>query len=1164
MPVCPGIFRFFLIGWFFLGPGLFMKVRAQSAPEGSEFLVQVSIASIEAEKSRIADSESISEYLKAQIIEIYDTALQRVTDGQSDSNKAELFEAQRNKVPENIRNLDQSIQTVRKNLARRGNDWLQEFYTLSLTELEQQLVAKRAQIESLRNTKVQYELSRQNWEQRSALARIELADAQQKIFELTTQLGTPPGDEQTPLERAGRILVQARLRALQQNTLMLEQEILSAPSQIDVLNKRLILTAVQILQADGVVQALQVATGSARKMNVEQQLNDATRVLENFAIRHEFVRVYAQENVNLVLKLGKIVDIKEDFSASEARIRTLTDEVIKDTQFTNQILSKEKVTRRYGEHLREIRQKQPALGAIRASINSRSGLLEDALFERIVNQEALDTFNTQAFDVEVVYQTYLGKVRENGEDELPKILNETDREALRNLYEYRREILSEIVSAAAFKATKLEELNALETTLLKNILSLCELLDARLLWLPSTESIDLNWPAKIVQGASQTFTPARWTNTWRAFTRGLISNIVFLVPVLVLIVFIRFARNQFASILGEMSRRVGRVQNDSYALTPIAIFDGVARAIPSAVLPFALALLLDGDLTDDGFVGALKRALYGLSILLIVFLTLRAWSRKGGLFDLHFRVDRQLRDRLVRYIPLFLTLQGISLVLVSLTQFSFSFDSAIATLGVLGFLIGAGSASYFAFKLAQNRLDTDEFSSRDTDGSYRRNEQLFLALAMVLPALTAIIALIGYYESARLLLWRLFFTFCALLVAYILHGLLRRTVVIAQRRLALEHARIRRDNAIKARSEKKAAEGRGEVAIPQLDYEQIDLATINRQSSQFVNIFVFIATAAALWALWSSLFPALSVFNDVELWGYDRVGPGGDLLLDANGQVVHTAITLWSVMQAIAISLITWLAARNLPGFLEIFILKRTRITQSSRFAIVTVLGYAIVIIGALIAFDKLGIQWSKLQWVIAALGLGIGFGLQEIIANFISGLIILFERPVRIGDYVTIGENSGTVTRIQIRATTLTDLDNKETLIPNKALVTERVTNWTLSNPVMRLIIDVGVAYGTDTAKARDVILEAVRKNPNVLKNPAPTALFLGFGNSSLDFEIRVFLRGVTQRFVVSHELHMAIDQALREAGIEIPFPQRDLHLKSDATKPKPKPGRKSSLRKS
>ena len=196
---------------------------------------------------------------------------------------------------------------------------------------------------------------------------------------------------------------------------------------------------------------------------------------------------------------------------------------------------------------------------------------------------------------------------------------------------------------------------------------------------------------------------------------------------------------------------------------------------------------------------------------------------------------------------------------------------------------------------------------------------------------------------------------------------------------------------------------------------------------------------------------------------------------------------------------------------------------------------------------------------------MGIGFGLQEIIANFISGLIILFERPVRIGDYVTIGTQSGTVTRIKIRATTLSDLDNREILIPNRELITGRVTNWTLTNQTSRMTVAVGIAYGSDTERARDVILSSVKSVKSILKTPEPQVLFLGFGDSALNFEVRVFLPNFVVRPSVAHELHTQINKALESAGISIPFPQRDIHIiegQSEA-KAKTKPASKAQPKK-
>jgi potassium efflux system protein len=257
-------------------------------------------------------------------------------------------------------------------------------------------------------------------------------------------------------------------------------------------------------------------------------------------------------------------------------------------------------------------------------------------------------------------------------------------------------------------------------------------------------------------------------------------------------------------------------------------------------------------------------------------------------------------------------------------------------------------------------------------------------------------------------------------------------------------------------------------------------------------------------------------------------------------------ITLADLILAGLVLLLTSVATRNFPAVLEIAVLQRLPMDAGSRYATTTISRYVITAIGVVVAFGVIGLGWSQIQWLVAALGVGLGFGLQEIFANFISGLIILFERPIRVGDTVTVGDVSGTVSRIRIRATTITDWDRKELIVPNKEFITGQLINWTLSDPITRITVKVGIAYGSDTALAHRVMLETAQANERVLESPRPKIFFVGFGDSSLDFEIRVYVRSVEERFAVIHELHMAIDQGLRKHGIEIPFPQRDLHLRS------------------
>jgi potassium efflux system protein len=260
-------------------------------------------------------------------------------------------------------------------------------------------------------------------------------------------------------------------------------------------------------------------------------------------------------------------------------------------------------------------------------------------------------------------------------------------------------------------------------------------------------------------------------------------------------------------------------------------------------------------------------------------------------------------------------------------------------------------------------------------------------------------------------------------------------------------------------------------------------------------------------------------------------------------------VTLADIGLGLLIGFLTYVAARNIPSVLEIVLRQRPTVTAGSRLAFATLARYTIALVGGIIALGSIGADWSKLQWLVAALGVGIGFGLQEIVANFISGLIILLERPVRVGDIVTVGDTSGTVTRVQIRATTIRTWDRQELLVPNKEFITGRVLNWSLSDEVIRIHFMVGVAYGSDVGKALALIEEAARENATVLKDPAPLVTFEGFGDNSLNLGLRCFVPTLNRRLETVTALHRAINDKFNAAGIVIAFPQRDVHL--DASRP-------------
>ena len=258
-------------------------------------------------------------------------------------------------------------------------------------------------------------------------------------------------------------------------------------------------------------------------------------------------------------------------------------------------------------------------------------------------------------------------------------------------------------------------------------------------------------------------------------------------------------------------------------------------------------------------------------------------------------------------------------------------------------------------------------------------------------------------------------------------------------------------------------------------------------------------------------------------------------------------VSLVSLFKFASILCLVFVAERLLRRVLVQRFLRRTHLQPSMQYGISKIGGYLFIAVGFYIALKFVGIDLSSLAFVAGAIGVGLGFGLQNVLSNFISGVIILAERPIAIGDRVEQGEVAGLVMKISLRSTTIVTNDNISIIIPNSDFITQKVTNWSYGDPKVRLRVPVGVAYGTDPQKLKQLLLEVAREHPSVLREPAPEVFFSGFGDSSLNFELGVWTAEMTskpRRF--RSELNFAIERKLRENQVEIPFPQRDLHLRS------------------
>jgi len=723
-------------------------------------------------------------------------------------------------------------------------------------------------------------------------------------------------------------------------------------------------------------------------------------------------------------------------------------------------------------------------------------------------------------------------------------LSDVDRKSLdskiRELVTNRLDILQKLKSGNDRSFKLIQDIEFTEQQLVNTAKDFGELLDRHLLWIRSSKPVGIGDIKKLQVSLGWFFKPASWDQLFedlgRSFRQKKAVWIIGLLIGLFLIVSRRWTRKKLKDIAECVQQRV----EDSFLLTIKALVLTVALA---AVWPFLLAFpaiqltsLRQATPFSAGIAGGLITALVPL-IAMGLFYNI---CRPRGLAQTHFQwpesARRTLRHNLGWLIPI-VTLTSFFLgAMVTVPQFEYS--DALAKLSLM---IQAIAVSIFAARVLRFRGGiTSVLIEKHPRSWLCRLRYVWYPLTILVPLLILYLEFIGYYYSAIELRNLIRDTTFLLVVLIVFNDLALRMLMLARRRIAIKKAIAKQELHIKTASDTEAAADAGGANKPLMMETIIEMSDIDEQTRKLLKLVLVILALAGIWTIWEPVFPAFGILQDIQFWSYSTV---------VDGVAKTVPITLANISMAVIVAVTTIIASRNLPGLLEVILLNRLPMDPGARYAYSSVCRYAITAIGILFVFNKIGIKWGNLQWLVAALGVGLGFGLQEIVANFVCGLIVLFERPFRVGDTVTIGDINGTVSRIRIRATTVVDWDRKELIVPNKEFVVGRLINWSLSDKYVRIRIPVGIAYGSDTKLAKELLLEVAGKNPRAISEPAADAVFKGFGDNSLNFELRVYIDGIDDYIPMLHELNVAIDDAFKEAGVTIAFPQRDVHL--DATGP-------------
>jgi potassium efflux system protein len=908
-------------------------------------------------------------------------------------------------------------------------------------------------------------------------------------------------DGNKPLSSERNELLLAELNQLNAQTLLRRQELASnsllqdlGSSQRDLLDER-------IKRLDQELLELQSLINEKRRAQSQQTVEEQSREAEKASAGTLLARV-SKRNLKLSDYLLSATERLNQLTQDNLQIRQQLDAVNQSDQALE-----EQISVLQGSLLlaKILYQQKLALPTLDLDSNLANEIADVRLYQFELNQQREKISNPSAY----VEQLLTKQPDENVTPELRDNLLEliaTRRELLDRLNRELNALLNESITLQLSQKQLLSTANTLRATL-----------DEQMFWIPSNKPLGLDWLKTVPQLLEQQIDELPWRSDLRQLGAGLVERPLLFLPLLLLIAVLLWKRSFIYRKLEQLHGDIGHFKRDSQLHTPLAILLSMLLALPGTLFlglcGFALQMDARGQNTNLG------SAFFEMAQAWLVFYTVYRILSPGGVAELHFGWQRQSVNFLYRHI------RGLGLVVLALVAVVKIAEHQPASLAddVIGLAVVLSCYAMMFWLLRQLLLSGP---AREHASRFR----MLIGLVLSLLPLALIVAVgFGYYYTALKLSDRLIDTLYLLMIWLIIEAAFIRGLGVAARRLAYQRATAKRLSQAKEASEGAEAVG---VEQPTLDIEQI-----NQQSLRLIRLALLGAFLAALYWVWADLLSVFTYLDNINLYEYSS-GSG-----DAASLV---PISLRDFLGALIIVGITVALARNLPGLLEVLVLSRLNLAQGSAYATTTLLSYAIVAIGFVITLSTLGVSWDKLQWLVAALSVGLGFGLQEIFANFISGLIILFERPVRIGDVVTIGNLSGTVRRIRIRATTITDFDRKEIIVPNKTFVTDQLVNWSLNDTITRITLKIGVGYGSDLELVRKLLQQAAHDNARVLNDPEPLVFFLTFGESTLDHELRVHVRELGDRNAATDEINRAIDRMFRENGIEIAFRQVDVFLKN------------------
>ncbi|MFI8414908.1 miniconductance mechanosensitive channel MscM [Serratia sp. NPDC078593] len=1042
---------------------------------------------------------------QAETVEALQSAINRLAERKESITRSQQYQKVIDDFPKMTQELRRQLTTEEAKILPNGEN-------LPTSELEQQILQTSSQLlEQARLLQQEQERTREISDSLGQLPQ-QQAEARRALTETQRRLQAQPANPTTANALAQLSLLQAEAAARKAKVDELELAQLSANNRQELARMRADVYKKRHEKLDIQLQALRNNLNSQRQREAELALEKTEQLAERSGELPKSISQQLQINRELSTALNNqaqrmdLISSQQRKAASQTlQVRQALSTIIEQAQWLG-------ASSVLGETLRAQVSTLPEMPKPQQLDNDMAQLR----VQRLQFENQLEKLPQRARSIK----------QDDGSDLTPAQQRIIDAQ-LRT----QRELLNSLLSGCDTQILELTKLKVANTQLVDALNEIKDATHRYLFWVPDVSPLTLSYPLNVAHDLTRLLSLDTLAQLSGA-SMMMVTSRSTLIPIfgaLLLVIFSISSRKHYHAFLARSSSKVGKVTQDQFYLTLRTVFWSILVALPLPVLWAALGFGLQNAWPYPVAVAIGDGVTATLPILWVCMIS-AAFAHPQGLFIVHFRWPVRQVSRAMRYYKMSIWLI-VPLIMALITFDNLNDREFSNTLGRLCFILLCVALSLVTNSL--KRAGIPLYLDKKGSGENMLNTALW-GLLLSAPLLAALASTIGYLTTAQALLARLETSVAIWFFLLVVYHIIRRWMLIQRRRIAFDRAKQRRADILAQRA-------RGEEDTPSphftssnegamdVDESEIDLDAISAQSLRLVRSILTMIALVSVIVLWSEIHSAFAFLENITLW---------DVTSTVNGIDSVQPITLGAVLIAILVLIVTMQLVRNLPALLELAVLQHLDLTPGTGYAITTITKYLLLLFGAILSFAWIGIEWSKLQWVVTALSVGLGFGMQEIFSNFISGLIILFEKPIRIGDTVTIRNLTGSITKINTRATTISDWDRKEIIVPNKAFITEQFINWSLSDSVTRVVMTVPAPAEANSEEVTKILTDAAERCSLVLDNPQPEVYLVDLQQGIQIFELRIYAAEMGHRMPLRHEIHQLILAGYREHGIILPYP--------------------------